>query len=86
VYEVFLWLKGVSKIYGFISVTFRIEEKLKAEADEVLNEINLNRRLGKNIDVISRAVEADFGTGTADWIFTADIYPVLIHASHVKKP
>lgn len=59
----------------------------KAPSYEVrIDRINrLEQLVRKNIDVISRAVEADFGTRTADWVFTADIYPVLAHASHVKK-
>ncbi len=38
-----------------------------------------------NMEAITAALQRDFGSRSPDLIFTADIYPQLSHAKHVKK-
>lgn len=45
----------------------------------------LDKMIRNNIDQITKALQKDFGTRSAEWIFVAEIYPVLDHIKHVKK-
>ncbi|MGB1237982.1 MAG: aldehyde dehydrogenase family protein [Pseudomonadales bacterium] len=45
----------------------------------------IDNMIRQHIDEISAALLADFGSRSADWIFTAEIFPILDHIKHVKK-
>ncbi|MCT4631538.1 MAG: aldehyde dehydrogenase family protein [Firmicutes bacterium] len=54
--------------------------------DSRIDRINrIENMIRDNRDEIAKAIEADFGTRNSDYVFIADIYPVLSHAKHVKK-
>lgn len=45
----------------------------------------LENMIRTHMDEITSALQKDFGTRSSDWIFVAEMYPILDHVKHVKK-
>lgn len=45
----------------------------------------LEKMIRSNMNKITSALQKDFGTRSANWIFVAEMYPILDHVKHVKN-
>lgn len=54
--------------------------------EERMDRLNrLETMVRNHMDEITKALQQDFGSRSADWIFVAEFYPILDHFKHVKK-